>query len=306
MQDAELLKQHEITGIGLCVPDMIGSARNYGKLFGVGPWQFFDQQLDDGRHLRKASGRIGRLSIELREPLGDEPVNRFHHISLGTLKDFDRVLESMKALPVPVDIQKDAANDSCQALFDTRDRLGAFLEIHNVGGEQSEPFAEYAPEDCLVNVKDKEVIQLGIVVDDIERFASSYSDLFGIEDWNFPEFSPTPAWHGIYRDLPMTGARFRLKAGLAMHGKMQVELLQPISGVSTHMDFLNRCGCGIHHVSFGLIPDHDALVSKLHAGGMEIEMAGQVGAGAWFTYLRCADQLGTIYEMVGNPKSSSI
>lgn len=306
MQNAELFKQHEITGIGLCVPDVIGSARNYGRLFGVGPWQLFEQRLDDGRHSRKATGRIGRLSIELREPLGDEPANRFHHISLGAIEDFDGMLESMRALPAPVDIQKDAASDSCQALFDTRDRLGAFLEIHNTGGEQAAPFAEYATEDYLVNVQDKEVIQLGIVVDDIQRFASNYTDLFGIEDWDFPEFSPTPAWHGIYRDLPMTGARFRLNAGLAMHGKMQVELLQPVSGVSTHMDFLNRYGNGIHHVSFGLIPDHDALVSKLQGGGIEIEMAGQVGAGAWFTYLRCADQLGTIYEMVGNAKSSSV
>lgn len=299
--DNALFKNHDITGIGLCVPDVIATARQYGQLLGVAPWHFYDQCLDDGRYVRRATGQIGSLSVELRQPLDSEFVNRFHHISLGPIEDFGGVLEDARDLAVDVDLQTDGATGSCHALLDTSDSLGAQLEFHKVNDQPHEPFAQYQPESAsLVKIGDREIVQLGIVVDDVQRFADGYSKLFGIENWSFLEFTPTPEWRGVYRDLPLAGAQFHIKAGLAMHGDMQIELLQPVSGISTHMDFLRRHGCGVHHLSFGPIADHDELVSKLNEAGLEVEMAGEVGTGAWFTYFRSAERLGTILEMVGS------
>lgn len=296
--DKGLLTKHQITGIGLCVPDVIASARQYGELLGVGPWRFYEHQLDDGRHLRTAEAKMGRLQVELRQPTDGEPVNRFHNISIGSIEDFGGVLEDIKAFDVSVDLQE-SRSGSCHAMLDTSEMLGTRLEMHQISDRHQPPFAEYEAADSLVKVQDKEIVQLGIVVDDVERFASNYSRLFGIEDWSFLDFSPDEAWQGIYRDLPLSGEQFHIKAGLAMHGDMQIELLQPTWGVSTHMDFLKESGNGVHHVSFGQIPDHDELVTKLRAGGVEVEMAGEVGTGAWFTYFRSAHRLGTILEMVG-------
>ncbi|MBD3648878.1 MAG: VOC family protein [Pseudomonadales bacterium] len=296
--DEALFKKHEITGIGLCVPDVIACARQYGELLGVGPWKFFEQQLDDGRHLRTAEAKMGRLNVELRQPMKGEPTNRFHHISIGPIEDFGGVLEDVKVFDVSVDLHENGSG-SCHAMLDTTEMLGTRLEMHKVHDRHQDPFAEYAPTDSLVKIQDKDIVQLGIVVDDVERFADCYSRMFGIEDWSFLDFSPGAQWRGIYRGLPLSGQQFHIKAGLAMHGDMQIELLQPTWGVSTHMDFLKESGNGVHHVSFGQVPDHDELVTKLRAGGVEIEMAGEVGTGAWFTYFRSAHRLGTIFEMVG-------
>lgn len=296
-----LLKGHEIHGFGLCVPDVITTAKQYGELLGVGPWQFYDQQFDYGVR-RMGVSQIGHLTIELFEPLAHEKgqENRFDYMSLGEVADHDAMVEIFEEQGVPREIQTDRQTGASRTLLDLRDRLATRLEISNLNHERPEPLAVYEPPaESLINVSGRHIVQFGVVVDDARKYAEYYSALFDIGDWVFPEFKPTDEWEGVYRDIPMSGARFYIKAALAMHGDMQIELLEPVSGTSTHMDFLRQYGCGVHHVSFGPIDDHDELTAKLREGGIEVEMAGQVGNGAWFTYLRTAERLGTIFEMVG-------
>ena len=100
--------------------------------------------------------------------------------------------------------------------------------------------------------------------------------------------------HGIAVDE----TQVHVKAGLAQFGGIQLELLQPVQGPSTYMEFLRTRGQGIHHVSFAQIDDHDKVISGFESMGIEIESSGLLGGAATFTYLATQKDLGTIFEAV--------
>lgn len=317
----EKLRELEITGISLIVPDVVEAARSYAGLLSVAPWRFFDlplcdvtpeeaTRLDSQAVIRVGAAKIGRLNLQLVQPLERrESLSRFsqeqgrgiHHVSFGSVEGFDDLIEAMHDVHIS-DLQPTIGGDGPTfALFDTQDELCTRLEVVKPLEDQDgpSPWGTYGPdEEGAVDLSNREIVQLGIVVDDVESVAANYTKLLGVEGWSFVEFTPSDAWHGVFHDVPVEGARFHIKAALAWHGKMQIELLQPVSGTSTHMDFLRVYGPGIHHVSFGAIPDHDEVLAALQAQGLVVEMGGQLGRGGWFTYLQSQKPLATIFEMV--------
>ena len=62
------------------------------------------------------------------------------------------------------------------------------------------------------------------------------------------------------------------------------------------MEFLNRHGEGVHHVSFGEIDDHDEIVAALREHGIGMEMQGNVEDCFAFTYTDTQHDMGTIFE----------
>lgn len=306
--DEAILSGQEVTGVGLVVPDAVAAARRYARLFGVAPWSFCDLELGD-EVIRVGGARVGRLDLELVQPLGGEGTySRFraahgsgiHHVSFGPVADCDRLIERFAAKGVAVDTQVRLGNGRHSTYLDTQHALATRLEL--VAPDTPAPSAwgrldADSPGAC--DLSGRELIQLGIVVDDVDRVAASYTELLGVADWNFVEFKMPDDWPGIFQGLPAPGARTYIKAALADHGAMQIELLQPVSGTSTHMDFLHQHGPGIHHLSFGPIDDHDAVLKSLQDQGILIEMGGPLGPGARFTYLQTQQALGTIFEIVG-------
>ncbi len=86
------------------------------------------------------------------------------------------------------------------------------------------------------------------------------------------------------------------KAAIAHLGDLQIELLQPVKGPSTYMEFLKTRGPGIHHLSFAQIEDHDEMISGFNRMGIETESTGLLGGAITFTYLATQKDLGTIFE----------
>ena len=151
----------------------------------------------------------------------------------------------------------------------------------------------------VADMKGKPIIQIGFVVHDAVKMARRYSEILGVGPWSFVD--------GKARDFILHGKILKnqdcgLRLALADLGRMQLELIQPLHGPSTHMSFLKEQGEGIHHVSFGVVEGHDSIVSSLTAKGIGIEMQGLVGEVPTFTYLATQQALGTIFEVV-NPIS---
>jgi hypothetical protein len=88
------------------------------------------------------------------------------------------------------------------------------------------------------------------------------------------------------------------KAAIAQWGDLQIELLQPVKGPSTYMEFLKTRGQGIHHLSFDRIEDHDEMISGFHKMGIETESSGLLGGANTCTCLASQKDLGTIFEAV--------
>jgi hypothetical protein len=64
------------------------------------------------------------------------------------------------------------------------------------------------------------------------------------------------------------------------------------------MEFLKTHGQGVHHISFDIVDDHDAIVSAMAEAGVEVEMSGIIGGSHRFTYLATQDTLSTVLECV--------
>jgi len=124
--------------------------------------------------------------------------------------------------------------------------------------------------------------QIGIVVADAARTARRYAELFGVGPWMFLDLTASDV---VLHDEPLTGAEGCVRVAMANLGDLEIELLQPLYGPGTHMEFFQRHGEGIHHVSFGMRDNHDAAVTALRGRGVGIEMQGVLGGAVVFSYM---------------------
>jgi len=82
--------------------------------------------------------------------------------------------------------------------------------------------------------------------------------------------------------------------------------LEPVTGPSTYMEFFNKHGQGVHHVSFGESEDHNEVVSSMQNQGIETEMTGILGSALRFTYMETQKDLGTIFEVIHTDPETEI
>jgi catechol 2,3-dioxygenase-like lactoylglutathione lyase family enzyme len=126
------------------------------------------------------------------------------------------------------------------------------------------------------------IIQTAWVVEDIEASEQFFVEHFGVRKWiRIPDvhFGPDAC---TYRGAP---ADFVVHVSMANVGDMQLELIQPVRGVSIYTEFLERGGAGLHHICFAPA-DFDAALDAAHAGGVEVVQRGSMGGGMMeFAYL---------------------
>jgi len=151
------------------------------------------------------------------------------------------------------------------------------------------------------DMRGRPIVQFGIVVPDAELTARRYTELLGVGPWVFLEMPSA--------DFTFRGSKCStescVRVALANFGKFSVELLQPLFGSGTHMEFIRRHGAGVHHLSFGQIDHHDQIVSALEARGIGIEMQGTLPDGSIYTYLDTIRDLGTVFEVVKPPPADT-
>ena len=299
-----------IIQIGIVVRDAVNIAKQYSEIFGVGPWNFIDGKPKDfilhGKTyrnedcgLRLALADLGKMQIELIQPLYgpsthmsflNEQGEGIHHVSFGAVEDHDRIVSSLKDRGIGIEMQGLSGDVGTFTYLATQETLGTIFELVNpaVSGTRGpiRPWGTHnASGDGGVNIEGKEIKQLGIVVEDVEETAKNYWEMLGIGPWYLIDFKPprleNVTLHGIALNDDVD---VHVKAAVAQLGDLQFELLQPVRGPSTYMEFLKTSGQGIHHVSFGRIEDHDALISGFHGMGIETESSGLLGGAITFTY----------------------
>lgn len=317
------LKDKKIIQIGIVVKDAAKAAKEYARLFGMGPWVFYDlepadiilhgKQADPARTVvRAALCDLNGMQIELLQPLcGPSTHMEFferqgegvHHISFGAIDDADRFVSTLQNRGSEIEMQGTLGGANTFIYMDTKKDFGTILEVVRpaASGVKSslKPWGKLAaPDKGAISLEGKKIVQVGIVVDDAEGMAKNYYDFFGVGPWILIDFKATNVGEGSLHGIPMAENAPHIKAALANIGDLQLELLQPIEGTSTHMDFWQNHGQGIHHVSFGQIDDHDDFVERLTKEGIGIESDGLLGQASRFTYMATQNQLGTIFEAV--------
>jgi len=311
-----------IIQIGFVVNDAVKMAKRYSEIFGIGPWNFIEGKVRDcilhGKTLRNidcgirlALADLGKMQIELIQPMYGPSTHMsflkeygegIHHVSFGTIEDHDQVVSSLNARGIGIEMQGLVGDVSTFTYLASQKTLGTIFEVVNpIMSKKRGSLPSWGtynnPDEGVIDIKGKEIKQLGIVVEDVEEIAKNYWELFGVGPWTLIDFKPphlaNVTLHGI---AIHDNVDVHIKAAIAQFGDIQIELLQPVKGPSTYMEFLKTRGQGIHHVSFDRIEDHDEMISGLNRIGIETESSGLLGGTITFTYMATQKDLGTIFE----------
>jgi methylmalonyl-CoA/ethylmalonyl-CoA epimerase len=145
-------------------------------------------------------------------------------------------------------------------------------------------------------IADKQMMQVGIIVKDIENSVKAWATFLGNEE--IPEvivasgsdLNPTK-YKGKPTDAKAKLAFFKLD-------NITIELIEPLGGPSTWQEFLNTKGEGIHHIAF------DIKGMKSHIKNFEANGIPMVQHGGWDTgeygYFEGSNGLALIIELLEN------
>ena len=324
IQAAVNIKDKSIVQLGFVVNDAVEMAKRYSEIFGIGPWDFIEGKVRDfilhgetmrnmDCGLRLALADLGEMQLELIQPMYGpsthmsffkEKGEGIHHVSFGIIEDHDQVVSSLNARGIGIEMQGLVGDVSTFTYLATQKTLGTIFEFVNpvmskVGGALRPWGTHKNPDKGMVDIKGKEIKQLGIVVENAEEVAKNYWELLGVGPWIFFDFKPPHLTNGTLHGIDIHNeVNVHVKAALAQLGDIQIELLEPVRGPSTYMEFLKTKGQGIHHVSFDVIEDYDEMISGFNRIGIETESSGLLGGTIAFSYMATQKDLGTIFEAV--------
>ena len=150
--------------------------------------------------------------------------------------------------------------------------------------------------DNLNSFAGKKVVQIGIVVRDVEKYARSYAEFFGVEEpeiiWSEPEEKAKTRYHG-------KATKGQVKQAFFDFDNICIELLEPVDGPSTWQEFLEEHGEGVHHIAFE-IKGMDGHIAEMEERGAGLIQQGRWtgGSGGRYAYFESERQLAVILELL--------
>jgi methylmalonyl-CoA/ethylmalonyl-CoA epimerase len=141
--------------------------------------------------------------------------------------------------------------------------------------------------------------QIGIVVEDLDRAARRYSEIFDCGRWSVYTYGPALLREPTFRGGTGT---FEMRLALAGSGP-QIELIQPLRGPSLYHEWLADHGEGLHHIGMR-VPDLLAGIRDMEARGFALLQSGRgygLDGDGGFAYFDTSAELGVILELIEVP-----
>ena len=142
------------------------------------------------------------------------------------------------------------------------------------------------------------IVQIGIIVRDVEKYAKSYAEFFGVEvpQVIISETEDKAKTH--YHGQP---TKARVKQAFFHFDNIVLELLEPVGGPSTWKEFLDSNGEGVHHIAFE-IKGMDDRIAEMEGRDITLVQQGQwtVYSGGRYAYFDSNAQLAVILELLEN------
>ena len=318
------LSAEKIVQFGLVVKDVEKVAKRFSEVFGMSPWKFYDfrpTQIilhdkplgDAGCLIKVAIAHMGGRSFKLLQPISGPSTYKnflqkvgegFHHISLGTVLDYDRIVEALQKAGIGIEMQGRLGKTTPFTILNTVEDLGCYIELirpswKDVESNMALTLVHEYQGPGIINMDKplfsggKRIIQVGIVLKDEKKAARRYWQLLGIGPWRI---TPGPKKTEAFLDekpVPPEGLPgLHNDAAFAYLGDIQFELLKPASGPSCHRKFLDKYGNGIQHVSFGRQADYDEVIAALKKAGIHSEYSATLGDVSVVNYLAMQEQMG--------------
>ena len=140
----------------------------------------------------------------------------------------------------------------------------------------------------------KTCYQLGFVVTSIDDFAPVLQERYGVPRFHlFPDITFAEV---VYGGTPQPCS---VHVAIGYCGDTQIEIVQPVSGVGVHADFIAAGKSGLHHVGF-LAANFDAEVSRMSQLDGPPVQQGVIGTdrGIQFAYFDTTPALGVMTEVI--------
>jgi len=144
----------------------------------------------------------------------------------------------------------------------------------------------------------RNMVHIAVVVRDVEKTAKAWGEMFDVEVPKWSLTDPLEKAHTRYHGKP---TKARAKLIFLKLDNLRVELIEPVGGPSTWMEFLKTNGEGVHHIAFE-IKGTDEQIANLEKKGMPLVQRGEWTAytGGCYSYFDSICQLGVMLELLEN------
>jgi len=149
-------------------------------------------------------------------------------------------------------------------------------------------------------MKERKIIQVGIVVEDMDKALKNYTEIFGAGPWDIYEFGPPDMREGTYYGKPSDWSAL---LALTWVGDRHVELIKPIKRPNIYFDFLEKKGEGIHHIK-EWVDDCQKTIEEYRKKGIEVIQSGKYDEDEFY-YLDTESTLGILLEIGNNGRIRS-
>ena len=142
--------------------------------------------------------------------------------------------------------------------------------------------------------------QIGYVVRDLEEGVRQVGAIFGVRRWVGWRYTADYLPQRRFRGAP---GNFESQGVVAEFGP-SLEVIAPMSGQSVFTEFLDRCGPGLHHVSY-FVQSVDAERARLEALGLaEVQFGGGHGedGDGKISFFEVLADIPTYIELIEPPK----
>jgi hypothetical protein len=148
-------------------------------------------------------------------------------------------------------------------------------------------------------------VQVGVVVKDLDKAVRELSEVFGIGPFRIVVQPPLDR-HDIeqtYRGAPVHS---RIRIAYADLGRVELEVIEPMTGPSIWLDFLEQHGEGIHHIRFNTTNIQPAI-EHLSCHGIDVVHQGTgINPGIVWSYFDTAPRIGFTVEVVQRPEDARL
>ncbi len=149
------------------------------------------------------------------------------------------------------------------------------------------------------------LLQLGIIVEDVEKAIKHYEEFLGFGPWDILEFGPE-----LFPKLLVDGkpGTLEIRCAFCQCFGMEIELIEPVSD-GVYKTWLEEHGPGIHHIAVVTKDAFDKVIedAKERFGTDPWiwckEDNGKAGEGMEFAYLNLAKEMGLYVEIYNETRS---
>jgi len=115
-------------------------------------------------------------------------------------------------------------------------------------------------------------IQIGILVDDLDKYLNNLESILGMGPWRIANFPPEGN-EDVYREYHGEPSDFKAKFCFYHLGNIEIEIIQPLEGKNIWRDWIDKHGPGIHHIKF-LVDEHKDVEEYLNSKGINVYQKG--------------------------------